>query len=285
MGNGFVQPPCLGQGNPEVDMRLRVLGIDLQGLFEVHDRLGELSCPGQESPQVDANLSILRIDFQKYLEANPDSAEAHNNLGRALAEKGRLTEAIAHFRKAILLKPDYLEVHLSLGAVLAWQEKSDEAMVHFAKVLEINPDIAEAHYYLGVALYHSQGKTAEALAHWRRALRIEPNHVPALNQTARVLATSPETSVRNGAEAVGLAERAVHLSGGRDPETLDTLAAAYAEAGRFSEAVEAARRALALAAQLNNKPLAEALTARIALYEAKAPLRETWPASASAARP
>ncbi len=222
--------------------------------------------------------------FQKFLEANPDSAEAHNNLGRALAEKGRLSEAITHFRKAIQIKPDYLEVHLSLGVVLAWQEKPDEALAHFAKVLEINPNIAEAHYYLGDALYHSRGKAAEALAHWRQAIRIEPNHVPALNQTARALATSPEASVRNGAEAVGLAERAVRLSGGRDPETLDTLAAAYAEAGRFSEAVETARRALALAAQQNNKPLADALTARIARYEAKAPLRETWPSSAPGPR-
>jgi tetratricopeptide (TPR) repeat protein len=149
----------------------------------------------------------------------------------------------------------------------------DEAIAHFQMAVKVNPGFTEAHQNLGDTLYYLLGKTPEALVHWHEVLRAQPNHVLVLNQTARVLATSPEASVRNGAEAVVLAERAVHLSGAREPVILDTLAAAYAEAGRFPEAVETARRALALATEQNKQPLAEALKARIALYEAKTPFR------------
>jgi Flp pilus assembly protein TadD len=101
-------------------------------------------------------------------------------------------------------------------------------------------------------------------------LRLEPNNLLVLNQIAWVLATNPAASIRNGNEAVELAERAVKLSGAREPAVLDTLAAAYAEVRRFPEAAQTARRALALAPQ----PLTEGLKARIALYEARTPFRE-----------
>jgi tetratricopeptide (TPR) repeat protein len=151
----------------------------------------------------------------------------------------------------------------------------NEAVAHFEKAVEINPNYTEAHQNLGDTLYYLQGRVPEALEHWRQVLRAEPNHVLVLNQTARLLATSPEASIRNGAEAVALAERAAKLSGGREPVILDTLAAAYAEAGRFPEAVETARLALAGAVEANRQNLADALKARIALYETKNPFRMT----------
>ena len=89
-----------------------------------------------------------------------------------------------------------------------------------------------------------------------------------------MLATCPEASVRNGAEAVELAQRAVQLSDGRVPAILGTLAAAYAEAGRFPEAVQTARKALDLATQRNELALAEEIKAKIPLYEAGTPFRE-----------
>jgi len=153
---------------------------------------------------------------------------------------------------------------------------SDEAIIQWQKATEIKPDFAQAHFSLGNAFY-LRGKVPEALAHWRQGLHAEPNHLPVLNQTARVLATCPEASIRNGAEAIDLAARVVRLSGGSDPAILDTMAAAYAEDGRFPEAVQTIRRALALATIQSKQPLAEALKARIGLYEAKTPFRETQP--------
>ena len=111
------------------------------------------------------------------------------------------------------------------------------------------------------------GKTSEALQHWREVLRLQPNHLPVLDKMARVLATTKEASLRNGAEAVVLAERAVKLSGGRDPMILDTLAAAQAEAGQFTQAVETARQAMALAADGNKPAMAAELKKNISLYE------------------
>jgi Flp pilus assembly protein TadD len=89
-----------------------------------------------------------------------------------------------------------------------------------------------------------------------------------------VLATDTDASLRKGAEAVTLAKRAVQLSGGQEPLILDTLAAAYAEAGRFDQAVTTAQQALALALNQGNAPLANALRAHIKLYQAGVPCRE-----------
>ena len=109
-------------------------------------------------------------------------------------------------------------------------------------------------------MYDFRSRTAEAIVQWREALRIQPNHLLALNRTAHVLATNPDAAVRNGSEAAALAGRAVQLSGGRDPVFLDTLAAAYAESGRFPEAVQTARQALEIATQRRDRRLAEAVS-------------------------
>lgn len=149
----------------------------------------------------------------------------------------------------------------------------DQATLHLEKALAIKPSLVEAHYYLGASFYHSPARAQEALAHWREALRLDPNFVPAMNGAAGVLAASPDASDRNGAEAVELAERAVQLSEAQDPVYLDTLAAAYAEVGRFPEAIAAARKALDLAAEQHREHLLEGLNTRIKLYQSHKPYR------------
>lgn len=105
-------------------------------------------------------------------------------------------------------------------------------------------------------------------------LRSRPNNVGLLNDTAWLLATNPNASLRNGSEAVELAGQAVRLSGARQPEILGTLAAAYAEAGQFREAVQTARHASDFAAQQGKRSLAESLEAKIRLYQSGVPYRE-----------
>jgi Flp pilus assembly protein TadD len=114
-----------------------------------------------------------------------------------------------------------------------------------------------------------------ALAERRELLRSRPKDATLLNDTAWLLATAPNASARNGPEAVELAQRAVELSDGKRPEILETLAAAYAEAGRFPEAVQTARKAVELATQQNKQALAESIQAKIRLYEAGAPFHES----------
>ena len=264
---------------------------------EAHNNLGiALAATGK--------LDAAIAEYEKALDLNPQFAEAHNNLGVALSGRGRSAESIAHYETALKINPAFADAHTNLGITLCGQGQLDQAIPHLKSALSLDPHSAEArtnlgaallwkgdldgaiaeldravsiapksvgaHRYLGDAL-SSKGRTREALVQWRAALRAEPDQLAVLNAAAWVLATNPDSSLRNGAEAVELAERAVRLSGGNEPRTLVTLAAAYAEAGRFSDALRAVHAALD--AGQGNPPLAKTLNAMIALYQAKTPLR------------
>jgi tetratricopeptide (TPR) repeat protein len=233
----------------------------------IHDSLGQaLASAGRPDEAI--------AHFAKALEAYPESADLHDNLGRVLAMKDRLDDALAEFQKAAELDPRSAEARNNVGRILASKGRLDDAIPYFQKAVEIDPDFAEAHQFLGAALYYAHGQVREALAHWREVLRVRPDYVPALNEAAHVMAAGTDESARNGPEAVKLAERAVKLSGGQEAAYLDTLAAAYAEAGRFSEAVETARRGLEIATARGQSQLSEGLAARMRLYEAHKPYRD-----------
>jgi tetratricopeptide (TPR) repeat protein/Tol biopolymer transport system component len=207
-------------------------------------------------------------EWRKAVEIDPKNAEAHANLGRALADSGRLGEAIPYHEAALAANPNLADNHNDLGIALFKTGRRDEAIAHFRKAIQLDARFTQAYFNLGNALY-AANSIPEAVAAWRTGLRFAPDHVPVLSRTAWVLATCPLDSVRNGAEAVRLASRALELTGGNQPAVLDALAAAYAETGRFLEAVDTARRALALAGGTN-----EGLEARIALYRAGKPVRD-----------
>jgi tetratricopeptide (TPR) repeat protein len=219
-------------------------------------------------------IEEAKAEFDRALQFDPNLADAHHNLGRLLAGTGQLDEAVPHFEKAIAINPSFAEAHTALGCVWVEEGKVSQAIPQLQKALALQPSLVEAHDCLGEALYISQARTQEALAHWREALRLDPNYAPAMNEAAYALAASPEAADRNGAEAVRLAQRAVQLTGSQDPDYLDTLAAAYAEAGRFPDAIAAAHKALDIATQQQRGQLVEALNARIKLYEAQQPYRD-----------
>jgi tetratricopeptide (TPR) repeat protein len=212
--------------------------------------------------------------FQKAIEINPDDAEAHRNLGHLLVGAGQSDEATSHFRKALEIQPEDAEAHRNLGVALANCGQFDEAMVQFEQARKIKPDDAGVLGSLATALA-AQGRFAEAMGHYRMALKLQPEDLAAQKNLAWLRATCPETSLRNGAEAIELAQRANNRCGGRRPDVLDTLAAAYAESGWFPEALATARKALELAIQQNERALADTVRARIALYEAGKPYHQT----------
>ncbi len=141
-------------------------------------------------------------------------------------------------------------------------------MVQFLEVRKLDPQ-----YIVGLPHPHAPLTALErfqrAATHYRRAVDRNADDAEARRRLAWLLATCPEASLRNGTEAVELARQADRLCGGRRPDVLDALAAAYAETGRFPEALATARRALALATQQDKRTLADALKNRIALYEAR----------------
>lgn len=212
-------------------------------------------------------------NYRKAIRISPNYAEALDNLGVVLGTQGRPAEAVEQFQKALEIAPDNAKVHYNLANMLTAQGRFDEAIKHYQMALEQMPDFTHAHYQLGLLL-QNRGEFAAAVTQFQKVLELDPKHVTAQNNLAWLLATCPDSSVRNGEKAVEVAQQAVQLSMGRSPEILDTLAAAYAEAGRFPEAVETANRALSLSALQNNRPLVDAIQTQLKLYEVNSPFRD-----------
>jgi tetratricopeptide (TPR) repeat protein len=212
-------------------------------------------------------------EYRKAIELNPNCAEFYNNLGNLLAAQRRADEAIGQFQKALEVEPDNAKVRYNLANILSAQGRWDEAIEHYQQALKQMPDSTHAHYQLGLAL-QSRGRFAAAVAQLHKVLELDPKHVMAQNNLAWLLATCPDNSLRNGQKAVELAQQAVQLSGGKSPEILDTLAAAYAEAGSFPEAIETARQASDLSTAQNKKPLAEVIQNQLKLFETHSPYHE-----------
>jgi tetratricopeptide (TPR) repeat protein len=211
--------------------------------------------------------------YQEAIRLKPGFAGFHYSLGLALDRKGQTDEAISQYREAIQLNPDSADAHGNLADLFIAQGRWDEAIEHYQRALKQIPDSIHTHYQLGLAL-QSRGRFAAAIAQFQKVLELDFHHVTAQNNLAWLLATCPEASLRNGQKAVEVAQQAVQLSGGKSPEILDTLAAAYAEAGRYPEAVETAQRALDLSATQNKKPLAEIIQKQLKLFETHSPYHE-----------
>jgi tetratricopeptide (TPR) repeat protein len=246
--------------------------------------------------------------YRTALALNPEYGEAQNNLALVLAKQGKRDEAIAQFKRALAIEPDLWPAHYGLGGLLidqgefdgavaqfsevlrlqpkhepAWlqlglaragQGKPAEAVEAFSAALRIKPDDGVAHYHLAVALA-GQHKTKEAVRHYREALKTLPDFPEALNNLAWILAANPDPKVRNGREAIELAERACQLTENKQPIMVGTLAAAYAEAGRFAAAVTTAEKAKMLAEQANQMKLAAKNRTLLELYRSGQPGRDT----------
>jgi protein O-mannosyl-transferase len=228
------------------------------GFAEAHINIGNALV---QKGRVDEAIA----QYQEALQIKPANAGADYNLGTALLKKGRVDEAIAQYQIALQIKPDYWEAHNNLSAALLQQGRVDEAIVHGQTALAIMPGVAEAHINLGNALLQ-KGQLDEAIVQYQTALQTRPRTVDVLNNLAWLLATSPDERVRDGHQAVQYALRACELTQYRLTVFVGTLAAAYAEAGRYDEAVAAARRACAQAEAAGDGDLLEKNRNLLALY-------------------
>lgn len=211
--------------------------------------------------------------FTHALAVTSNNDVALNNLGIIFLDKGQLDEAISKLQAAIDLRPENGPAHDNLAKALLQKGRLAEAMVHYRKFLEIEPGNVEARNILGTALIQ-QGRVTEAIDQWQKVLAIQPDNGNAASNLAWVFATCPEDSMREGAHAVELAEKALRISGGKIPMIYRVLAAAYAENGRFSDAIETAQRGAELANSQGNPALAAELESNIALYQSGKPLRD-----------
>jgi tetratricopeptide (TPR) repeat protein len=209
-------------------------------------------------------------DFTKALEINPRYAMAYCNRGILWTEKADYDRAIADFNKALEIDPGYVEAFY--GRAVAWFLKGDDdrAIADVTKAVEINPDDAAAFSNRGV-FWNRKTDYDRAIADFTKAMEINPRRPEAFAQLAWILATCPDDSYRNGARAVTLAQTAVQLA--PEPRFMATLAAAYAESGKFEDAINTQKKVIApLTEQGRTKDLAE-YKRQLESYEAHRPWR------------
>ncbi len=226
---------------------------------EAHYQLGRVL--GRLGRGAEAAAELARA--RRLAPGDPDIALS---LGGLAAQAGRYGEAEAEYRRALALSPGNVIALDGLGVLLGVQGRNAEAVEYLSLAAERIPSDPLIQYHLGTALLHLGGHDAQAAAGLREAVRLRPEWVQAANRLAWLLATSPDASVRDGAEALRLAERARARLGRPDPGLLDTQAAALAALGRFEAAAALAREAAAGARRLGIDSLAREIGAHADSY-------------------
>jgi len=223
------------------------------------------------------------VFLRQWLHIDPRAPQAHTSLGFVLLKRGQPEQAIPHYRQALKGIPHHAETRYGLGYALLSVGQVDEAIEHYSHAVRVKPDMVTAHDHLGHALALT-GRIEEALAHFRQALELQPDHLSSRNNLAWRLATRAGRTASEAEEAVRLAERTSALAGGENARYLNTLAAAYAAAGRYDEAVTTAQKALRLAVESSARELSDEIRSQLELYRQRKPYTQTE-VEAESARP
>jgi len=195
----------------------------------------------------------------------PGNARAHNNYAIDLLARGEDAAAETHLRAAVSIEPDFADAHSNLGVALCRQGRFEEGIAEIERAIALAPAAAHAERDLAEA-YAALGRLRPAADHYAKALQHAPDDVFLINRLAWIRATATDDAARNGVEADALARHAVELTGRRDAISLDSLAAALAERGRFDEAASVAQEAIDRAAEQGDERLVAELKERAALY-------------------
>ena len=230
-----------------------------------HDAVGDLLLQA-------GRLDEAIVRYQHALELNSRSAPTHYNLGYALSARGRRDEAIVQFREALAIDPDYAQAHNNLGALLQLTGQVEEALAHYQRAMVLRPDNVDAVTNLG-QLLSTLNRPAAAVEHFRAALVLDGRNTQALSGLAWIRATSWDPALRDASEAIALAERAAAGDGRRNVSVLDALAAAYASAGRYDDAIRVARTGIDLAISVGQASAAAQFSQRLDLYRTHQPFR------------
>ena len=196
----------------------------------------------------------------------PSNVRARVGYGIDLLAARNFPAAETELRTAVSLDERDGRAHMNLGSALCAQGKLPEGIRHLERALELNPRLSEAYGLLGEG-YSGVGDERRAVAYFMRALDVLPDNPFLLNRVAWLLATSPDGSIRDGAKALELSERAVR-DGGRNVVTLATLGAAYAEVNRFADAAAVIREAMTVARASGQAGFESELGQQLNLYSA-----------------
>jgi protein O-mannosyl-transferase len=259
--------------NPEVEYCL-AQALFRAGQYDqamVHLRQTLADVPDSTEPRYDLGLTLEKMgreteaeaEFRRILEILPGHQNAGDALVRLLLKRGekmmasgRTNEARTAFAEALKTQPDLADKKIRAGMGSAKQGQVDAAVESLTVAGWLSPTNAGPSLYLGM-LRAQQGDFDGAVSQFSRSLQLDPQEPAALNGLAWIRATAPAAQFRDGAEAVRFAEQACRLTQFKQPYFLSTLATAYAEAGKFPEAISTAGQARDLAEQSGQQELAE----------------------------
>jgi tetratricopeptide (TPR) repeat protein len=245
--------------------------------FDIHTNLGSLL-------RLKGELTEAADQYRQAVEIDPNSPVGPMNLGDLLMTLGKPEEAARWYRRALELEPTAALSCIRLAGALAHSGRSEEAIGYYEEAIRKAPTLVEAYVELSALLNH-RDRAREAVGILQRGLARVPDHPAMVNNLAWVLATSSDDSVRDGEEAVRLVERLGRAEEISDLGVLDTMAAAYAEAGRFDRAVATATRAIELANRSGRSDAARDLEGRLRSYRGGYPYRERRAAPTASTKP
>jgi len=211
-------------------------------------------------------------ELEKAVHLEPDNPDALRASGEFLLQADQPDEAIVFLKRSAALAPDPVTLGL-LGNALLQKNRVDEAAAVLAQAVSLRPDDSFVRHNLGAALLQ-KGDVAGAIQQFEISLKLGLNAPDAVNDLAWLLATCPDATLRNGRLALQLATQTVQATGGREPMCLATLAAAQAELGQFSNAVETVQSALRAAGKDSDPSLTADLGGQLEIYRAGKPYRE-----------
>jgi tetratricopeptide (TPR) repeat protein len=219
------------------------------------------------------NLNEAAAHLNEALRLDPNFAQAHSGLGYVLNRQGKFEQAAEHFAQALRLESNHAATYANFAYTLLNLGRHDEAVSHLKTAIQLEPDSADNYRYLASVLV-SAGRIDEAVENYRQTLTIDANQPGATNTLAWLLATHKESKYYDPQQAIRLVEKACNPAISPDAATLDTLAAAYAAAGRFQQAVIIAEQALRLAESSNQQEQAQEIQNRLSLYKESKPYIE-----------
>ncbi len=253
-----------GNGEEAVKMLLRALEID-PTLTPAHVNLALLK--GQQG-----DVKTAAAHFRAALQIDPSRVQTRINLAVALIQTQRPEEALKELRTTLEQEPD-LPIALSYTSdLLVELGRIDECIDLLQQAVERRPQVAPLRLRLAGNLEQA-GRPAKAIEQYREAERLERGNLQALSRLAWILSTDPDPSLRDGKQAIRYARRASDKSDGKNVAVLDVLAAAFAEAGDFEQAVKTAELAEKTALENNRPQDAEAVARRLTLYRQSKPYR------------
>ncbi len=209
-------------------------------------------------------------DFEHTLEIDPKHGEARYNLAKTLFALRRVEEGVRHLRLAVKANPRDLLTRRELASIAMLRGRPAEAVALLREVVQIDPTLPDTHIELGLQL-EANGQTKEAAAEYQEALRLNPQSAESANNLAWLRATAADPTLRDPTDAVRLAEQACTVTKYQSAGHLDTLAAAYAAAGRFDQAIEFAEKSVQIAEAANQIDRARRMQQRLNQYRRSQP--------------